>query len=276
MNQTYLNENQLLQSAIKLANQWRIQGLWQDALTLLNGIHPLAEKIDDAARAQVYLNIGRVLTEEGMFAGKDNLATQHQALEQALTIAQQTENKRLLGDIYDALGFSTHAAYLAGDRSEEPKEELGLFERGLKLRKEAGTPSQIAESLFHVGLVYDVVRKEYDKAMPYHEEAYELAMESGDKITASYAIRHMGFAHIANKDFEAATDALTKSLTLREEAGFIPGAAFALVALAHVNMMQENKDEAQKFLVQARDLLVPLEATARVEWLDGHIASLNE
>ncbi|MCP4543539.1 MAG: hypothetical protein GY832_41025 [Chloroflexi bacterium] len=268
-------ETRVLKAASSLANTWRLEGNWQDAQTLLGGLYPVAAKISQDALANVWLQMGRVLTDEGMFGGKDTLQKRKEAFEQALALAESSKNTNLIGDVYDAIGFSIHAAYINSDKSQEPENELEFFERGLELRKKEGTAEQVAESLFHIGLVFDVIRKDYDQALPYHEQAYELACEAGDRITASYAIRHIGFARLAAEELAAAKKALVESLDLREAVGFAPGIAFALAALAHVDALEGDKAQALSRLERSRTILRSLEATSRVAWIDEQIASLE-
>lgn len=270
-------EAQVLEAALSLVNTWRLQGNWQEAGILLNGLHPVAAKIDQGAMANVWLQLGRVMTDEGMFGrDNDNLEKRQEAFDQALSLAEPTKEAGLIGNIYDAMGFSLHAAYLAGDRSKEPENELDFFERGLELRKTGGTIGQVAESLFHIGLVFDVIRQDYGQALAYHEEAYKLACEVDDKVIASYAIRHIGFARLAAEELAAARQALTESLDLREAAGFIPGTAFALAALAHMDALEGDKAMARSRLERSRIILESLGAVSRIAQIDQQIASLAE
>ena len=269
-------DKQQFEQQLQRSDALRLQGKWNDAQTILNDLHTIAEQFGIAAQAKVCLQFGRVLTDEGMFAGRDRWEACHSALQQAYTLAKEANVPHLLGDVHDALGMYTHVQYLAGDRSKEPPEELAHFEQGLTLRKQGGTAVQIAESLFHIGLVYDVIRRDYDQAAPYHQQAYEMSLEAGDKVIASYAIRHLGFTHFAADDLASAKAALEESLRLREEAGFVPGAAFAIIALAHWHMRSGDNEGALTKLQQAREMLITLNATARVEWVDGHIATLTD
>ena len=270
------NEVNVLMSALSLVESWRLAGQWQDAQILLQGLQPVAARIDQEAMAMVWLQLGRVLTEESMFGGVDTAVKRQAALEKAMTLAEPTNDANLMGNIYDALGFSLHAAYLDSDRSQEPTDELDFFERALTLRREQGTVAQVAESLFHVGLVYDVIRKDYEQALLYHQEAYQLASEAGDKVMASYAIRHIGFAHLAAEDTAAAEQAFLQSLTLREEAGFVPGVAFALPLLAHMDVLKGDKTSALSRLKRSQEILESLGATARVARIEEQIISLRE
>lgn len=268
-------ESHILQHALPLADRWRLAGRWGDAHTLLFGVEPVARDLDPKAHASVWLQIGKVLTDQGMFQGADTQATRDDALARALDLAEPTGDDGLLGAVYDAQGFSIHATYLAGDRAQEPPDELELFERALTHRERVGDPRGVAESLFHVGLVYDVIRRDYDRARDYHQRAYDIALEAGDQVTASYAIRHLGFAHLHADEVDRAEAALADSLRLREEAGFVPGIAFALMALAHVSRRKGNADGALAYLARSRRILETLGATSRVEWVDGQVEAIR-
>ena len=274
MNKSIL-ETVVYNKAIELAERWKMLGKWEDAINLLNGIIPVAKNIDHEAQANVWLQIGRTLTDQALFGGKENSDKRKNALEKAQELAEKSGSKALLGDVYDAMGFSLHAAYLESDRSKEPEQEMDFFKLGLDLRKEHGSSSHIAESVFHIGLVHDVVRQEYDKALPYHQEAYKLAMEADEKLTMSYAIRHIGFTKLANEDIAGATEAFTESLELRQSIRFVPGVAFALATLARVSKMSGDIIQALNQFKEARDLLLLLGAEPQVAWINSHIAEIE-
>jgi len=268
-------ENELLDSALALTKNWKLLGKWSDAKTLLTGLHPVAKSLDKEAQANIWLQIGHILIDEALFGGLDNQEKRQEALEIAQSLAEASANKTLLGSVYDAIGFSLHTDYLNSDRSKEPENEFDFFERSLEIRKEHGTPIQVAESTFHIGLVYDVIRKEYDKALPYHEEAYKIATSKKDKLIASYAIRHIGFARLNADDVKTAKQAFTESLELREAIGFIPGIAFSLATLAQVDMQGGDEASALARFNKAREMLADLEATSRLIWLDEQIDSIT-
>lgn len=268
-------ETEVHNRAIELAEHWRIQGEWEDATTLLNGILPVAQRISEDAQAVVWLQIGRTLTDEALFGGKENFDKRKDVLAKAQVLAEKSDDKVLLGNVYDAVGFSLHTSYLESDRSKEPEDEMDFFKRGLELRKEHGSSSQVAESVFHIGLVHDVIRQEYDKALPYHQEAYDLAQEAGDKMIMSYAIRHIGFTKLAAENIPEAKNAFTESLELRRSINFIPGIAFSLATLARVENVEVNKEKALAYYEEARDLLHTLKAETRVTWINSQIAKIK-
>jgi hypothetical protein len=270
-----LRLQRLLEDASVVADAWRLAGRWEDALTLLRGLWPIALTQGDAALARLAVQMGRVLVDQAVFAAADTTQERDALLERALTHAEAAGSDTLRGDVWDAKGWSLHAAFLAGGRIAEPPDELPFFERGLALRRTAGDLRGVAESLFHVGLVYGVVRQDDLQAFPYFEEAHRLAREVGDPIMESYAIRHIGFAHLAAGDRRAARAAFAESLRLREEAGFVPGVAMALVACAAT--AQEDGDRAGTIasLERARAIFVGLEIPRQVAWIESLLAPLQ-
>lgn len=266
----------LLRDASELSDIWRLRGRWDDALVLLRGVLPVAADQSDGALARICLVLARVLTEEGVFGGCDTLAEREALLDEAQARAERAGEPLLLGDVLDARGMSLHATFLESVERQEPANELELFERGLALRRQGGDSRAIAESLFHVGLVYGVVRQDHARALPYFEEAYRTAKTTGDLVIASYAIRHIGFAqHDAGKD-DAARAALVESLELRERAGFIPGVAMALVALAYADTDRGSLDQAIAHLDRAREIFLSLGATSRGPWVEQIAEELRQ
>ncbi len=266
----------LLRDASDLGDIWRLRGRWDDALVLLRGVLPVAADQSDAALARVCLALARVLTEEGMFGSYDTLAEREALLDEAQARADRAGEPLLLGNVLDARGMSLHATFLESAERQEPANELELFERGLAWRRQAGDPRTIAESLFHVGLVYSVVRHDHARALPYFDEAYRTAQAAGDHVIASYAIRHIGFAqHDAGND-AAARAALVESLELRERAGFIPGVAMALVALAYADTDRGELDQAMAHLDRAREIFLSLGAASRGPWVEQIAKELRQ
>jgi tetratricopeptide (TPR) repeat protein len=265
----------LLDDASAVADAWRLAGRWEDALTLLRGLWPIALAQRDAALASLALQMGRVLVDQAIFARADTTQERDALLERALTHAEAAGSDALRGDVWDAKGWSLHAAFLAGDRNAEPPDELPFCERGLALRRAAGDQRGVAESLFHVGLVYSVIRRDDLQALPYFQEAYRLAREVGDPVTESYAIRHIAFAHLAAGDIRAARAGFAESLRLREGVGFLPGVAMALVACGEAAQEDGDRAGAIAFLERARAIFVSLAIPRQVAWVETLLAQLN-
>ena len=266
----------LVDDAAILADAWRIMGRWADALTLLGGLQPIAQEYDAALRATHALATARLLNEQAGFGGVDTLAERSAHLDTALAAAQQTDDPSLLGAVWDARGMSLHYAFLDSERAAEPPEELPSFERGLDYRQRASDQRGVAESLFHIGLVYGVVRQDHAQALPFFQQSYDLAQTVGDQIMASYAIRHIGFAQQANGDNAEARASMQESLALREEAGFIPGIAMALVMLAYADAELGQREQALEHLQRAKAIFLGLQAEKRVAWMEKLIGEFQQ
>ncbi|WP_412538289.1 tetratricopeptide repeat protein [Longispora sp. K20-0274] len=189
------------------------------------------------------------LYERAVFGGDtDGLATADTALD------------AVEADLALARGRIIHARYLR-DRSEDPR-ELGLFERAAELYRQGGDARGEAEALFWVGCFHQVVRDDNDTAVPLLERSLALAGEAGDRLTASYALRHLGIAeHVAGR-LDGARARLEESVRLRRELGFDAGVAANLVGLAYIASAGGSRADALALLDEADELAGAADAGA--------------
>lgn len=268
-------QEQLTLNALNLAHRWRLSGRWQDTLTLLHGILPVVNELDDTRRAQVWLHIARTLNDQTIFAGVNNTQELGVALDNAMRFCQAAGDDSLLGVVWDSKGMAEHAHFLNHGRFQEPEHELEFFERGLEYRQKAGEPRGLAESYFHLGLVHQVVRGDSKMGEPYFERSYALAKQANDAVMQSYAIRHIAYVRGDGGDMNAALHGFQESLTLREQAGFVPGVAMALFTLAEAEALQGDANKARADFERARTILSELGAPRPVEWIDAALAKLD-
>jgi tetratricopeptide (TPR) repeat protein len=112
-----------------------------------------------------------------------------------------------------------------------------------------------------------VVRGEHDAAVPVLERSYELAAVAGDKLTMSYALRHLGIAeHLAGR-LGAARERLEESMRLRREVGFLPGVAANLIGLAHIATAEGHHQEALELLAEAGSIAEAAGAKGVMRWV---------
>lgn len=267
--------DQLILSSLNLAHRWRLAGRWEDTVTLLYGVLPVANELNDVRRAQVWLHISRTLNDQTAFGGKENRQAHQAALDKAIQYAEATGDASLLGVAWDSRGMAEHAYFLIGDRVKEPEHEMEYFERGLRYREQVGDGRGLAESYFHLGLVHQVVRGDSKTGEPFFERAYALAKEANDAVMQSYAIRHLAFGRASAGDALGAREGFRESLELRQQAGFVPGAAMAFLTLGEFEAEQGNADTAREYLQSARLLLTELGATTRVKWVDDELSKLD-
>ncbi|WP_221891276.1 tetratricopeptide repeat protein [Microbispora sp. KK1-11] len=151
-----------------------------------------------------------------------------------------------------ARGRVVHARFLE-HREEDPR-ELELFERAADLYRRLGDGRGEGEALFWIGCFHQVVRHDDEAAGPALRRSYELAARAGDRLTMSYALRHLGIAEHKAGRLEAARERLEESVRLRRELGFDPGVAANLVGLAYIAAAQDRRDDALRLLDEAAAL----------------------
>lgn len=154
--------------------------------------------------------------------------------------------------------------------SEASRYEQGLFEQALEIRRELGDRAGIAESLFGLGLVHQVLHEDWDTAMRCYRESLELAEEHGDLLLRSEVHRHIGFYHTAGDlQSDLALHHLRISHELRAELGdarWIPGGTMAL-GLAELTdgLREQGLAHVREALRQAREARLSPE---RIAWIE--------
>ncbi len=146
---------------------------------------------------------------------------------------EQVDGPATEAAVLHQLGWLMHFQALDRDRDATlAAEEEELFQQALRLRRGLGDLGGVAESLFGVGLVHQVLRADSAAAMPYFTEALTLADEHADVMTRSEVHRHVGFYYaIEDVQPDKALHHLRLSLELREADGddrWLPGGTLAL------------------------------------------------
>jgi tetratricopeptide (TPR) repeat protein len=133
--------------------------------------------------------------------------------------------------------------------------EEELMRRALAIWEEIGDPAGTARALFGVGLVFQVLRRDWAAAMPYFWRSFGLAEaveESGDLYGRSEIHRHLGFYYLVEDVRpEEAVRQLGHSLALREKLGDPRRIPSALVALGEAEMAAGNLQHAVELLSRA-------------------------
>ncbi|OQR61546.1 hypothetical protein B6E66_24515 [Streptomyces maremycinicus] len=170
-------------------------------------------------------------------------------------------------DLALARGRVIHARFLE-ERVEDPR-ELELFERAAGLYGRLGDVRGEGEAAFWVGAFHQVVRDDTETALPAFARALDLATRAGDRLTTSYALRHLGFAdHMAGR-LDEARARLEESTRLRRELGFLPGVAANLIGLAHLAAQQERRQDAAALIEEAAELARRTGSHGVLRWVAG-------
>jgi tetratricopeptide (TPR) repeat protein len=202
-----------------------------------------------------------------------DFATAREFLQEARQQAETAGDAGCLAHALNGLGRMAHHQNLGvlisgtapADAAIEAEEKL--FRSALAGAQEAGQTAVAAESLFGLGLVFQVLRRDWMTAMPYYWQA--LGMVTAPDTQAgpylrSEVHRHLGF-YFAYEDVQPAQAIrhLQISLDLREELGDPRQLPSALVALGEAELSAGHPDRAVDLLARAVEL-------ARAEKLLAH------
>ena len=160
----------------------------------------------------------------------------------------------------DALGMLAHYENITKLMSgstispEDIDAEERLFRQALVGWQQLGEPAESAQSLFGLGLVYQVLHSDWTTAMPYYWQA--LGLITADEATGLYlrseVHRHVGFYFLVEASQPAeAVRHLQISLDLREELGDQRRIPSGLVALAEAELEAGGRDRAIELLTRA-------------------------
>lgn len=149
-------------------------------------------------------------------------------------------------------GRVRHCRFL--DSRVENPDELPAFERAAAIYRALGDERGEAEAQFWIGCYHHVVRNDSRAAAPFFTTASDLARKTGDELTLSYALRHLGIAAHQGGEYDDARALLEESTTLRRTLGFTAGVAANLVGLVYLAAAQGRTDDAHALADEAAAL----------------------
>jgi tetratricopeptide (TPR) repeat protein len=182
----------------------------------------------------------------------------------ALTMGREHGDRATEARALGGLGLVRHNRAIAGlvaglapDDADVAAEEE-LMRDALAIGRETGDAAGTARALFGMGLVFQVLRRDWAAAMPYYWQAYGLAEaveESGDLYACSEIHRHLGFYYLVEDVRPAeAVRRLKYSLALRERLGDARRLPSGLVALGEAELAAGNPLRAVVLLSRAAQL----------------------
>lgn len=190
-----------------------------------------------------------------------DFAAAREFLQQALEQAGTAGEAGRLAEALNGLGMVAHheniTRLISGSRPADPEVEAEekLFRDALAQAQQAGAAAAEAQSLFGLGLVFQVLRRDWMTAMPYYWQA--LGMVTAPDAQAgpylrSEVHRHLGF-YFAYEDVRPAEAVrhLQISLDLREDLDDPRCLPSALVALGEAELSAGHPDRAVELLGRA-------------------------
>jgi tetratricopeptide (TPR) repeat protein len=180
----------------------------------------------------------------------------------------------------DRLGFALHYENISRlmqgvvpTPAQIAAEEM-LFREALELREAAADRAGIAQSSFGLGLVSQVLRRDWTSAMPRYWRALEIIEEIGDAAdlyTRSEIHRHVGFYYLVEDiHLDEGVRHLERSLELRRQLDDPRVIPSGLVALGEAELESGNAGRAVDLLEEA--VLI----ARRAELLPGRIANAEQ
>jgi tetratricopeptide (TPR) repeat protein len=222
------------------------------------------------------------LTEAAFRTG--DFARARELLEKARDTAAASGDQETNAFATERLGTLAHyeniTKLIAGGEVPAPDAEAEerLFRQSLAISQELGDQAGTARSVFGVGLVFQVLRRDWPTAMPYYWQALGLSGaldESGDLYTRSEIHRHVGFYyHYEDTSPGEAVRHLQLSLDLREEIADPRLLPSALVALGEAELAAGNKERAVDLLTRA--VTEARAARLRQHWVENAERALRQ
>jgi tetratricopeptide (TPR) repeat protein len=192
------------------------------------------------------------LTEASFRSGE--FADAEKWFEQGLALSVRDGDLEGQARALTGLGLTHHSRNIAGlVRGQRPADgevaaEEDLMRRALDVCRQTADSAGTARALFGMGLVHQVLRRDWAAAMPYYWQAYGLAEaleESGDLYGRSEIHRHLGFYYgYCDVRPREAVRQFTYSLALRERLGDPRRIPSALVALSEAELAAGNPGHA--------------------------------
>jgi tetratricopeptide (TPR) repeat protein len=180
---------------------------------------------------------------------------------EVLTMAELHGDREAEARALGGLGMVRHhrcitrlVAGLAPDDADVTAEEE-LMRGALAIWRETGDTVGTARALFAMGLVFQVLHRDWAAAMPYYWQAYGLAEaveDSGDLYACSEIHRHLGFYYLIEDVRPAeAVRRLGYSLGLRARLGDPRRIPSGLVALGEAELAAGQPQRAVELLTRA-------------------------
>lgn len=174
-------------------------------------------------------------------------------LKEVLRVAERLGDKALLADTVDLTGAVLQSKEGSLDTSFETR--LAYFQRALEIRTEIQDQRGMAESHFHIGLVYQNQRPAEEdnlhQAFLAFEKAYHLAAEGDFAFQRAHAARHLAYLYDKRQEPEQAYQLHQEFLTTNQTIDFKPYLAPAHTMMGLADFRCGNFEAAEQHLQRA-------------------------
>lgn len=222
---------------------------WEESLALLERL--LRREEDPLVRCRLKLAKAKALNDLDWARGLRNPAAKHEILDDVETVAKDRFQWAYAMALFQR-GMALHLEFIMSTGDTEY--ELDCFTRAAELFAAEGDIENAALATAFVGIFYHVDMLDRDRAVPYLQQAYDMAPVGVGSEARSEASRHLGQILQELGDIAAAIPLLEESLAARAEAGATRHLASALHALGFATLELGDFDRARDYLTRARHL----------------------
>jgi len=131
--------------------------------------------------------------------------------EQAKKIAEKTNNKKLLAQAFESLGWNNC-------QLDNYPQAIDFYLKSIKLNEEIGAKDEVSITLGSIGVVYKN-QSDYPKALGYLFKALKIAEEIKDKNLTGTWLGNIGIVYSDQSDYSRALQYYFKALKISEEIG---------------------------------------------------------
>ena len=207
--------------------------------------------LGDLAQAQSYIDqaialaeqqgnrrlLGRAINEAGVIAyNRSDFDTALDRYGQALAIAQAGQDRELEVLVLDNQGVIYR-------RQGDYDTALALHQQALSLSESLADQAQQARVLNNIGIVYDRYGQ-YPEALRFHIQGLAVAREAGDRFTEPRILLSIGAVYINLGDYPQALNFLEQALSIQRETGNRAGEGRSLISIGAVYRSQGAYDQA--------------------------------
>lgn len=235
------------------ARGYFLRGQLEQALQLLQvglQVIPLPE-VRQRDRATFLLHYGNMLAVKTNFENAPVEAAVL-VLEQAKQFATELDDAHLFADALSGIGYARYIA-ASNNRDGDPQMLLATFQEVLERRRVLHDDRGVSESLFHVGLLSEVLGQK-EVARSSYTQALQIARTSGYPREASEALRHLGFLEQTQGNLFQAQQYFTEALHVLEHAEIQVYLPFTHIVIADVCLAQGNMELASSQCQRALEL----------------------
>ncbi len=244
---------ELLLSFEKCAHSYFMLGQLEQALQLFQiGLQMIRlPEVTQRDKARFLLRYGNMLTVKTNF---ENAPVEEAVavLEQVKQLATELNDAHLFADALNGIGFARYVV-ASNKREGDPQMLLTTFQEALERRRVLHDDRGVSESLFHVGLIYEVLGQK-EVARSSYMQALQIARTLGYPREASEALRHLGFLEEAQGNFSQAQQYFVEALHVLEDSGIQVYLPFAHIVIADVCLAQRNMELASSQCQRALEL----------------------